>query len=261
MTHYASINESIRLWVTTDVSAETKSALATFCRRNGFAYLYFEILEPMLSRTDLILALATTERPWPPKGIGSQTIEAVGIAMIGSEGRAYLTPVLTDLKHATNLGLASAVTKQLLETLRDRNASSAGYLVRQGDLALERALAQSGFGKSDLQVATEYAEYLEYSSTPQKILEALGLNGVRLGDVLALAFDGRELDRLNTYKFTLDAGLAPYLSDQIRYAPLLLGLIDLIAASPPGGVPPGSVAPLPPGGGGPVVDEQGSAAP
>jgi hypothetical protein len=250
MTHYAPINESIRLWVSTDVSAETKSALATFCRRNGFPHLYFEILDPLLARADLILTLATTERPWPPKGIGSQTIEAVGVAMIGSERRASLTPVLTDRKHATNLGLASAVTKQLLETLHDRKASSAGYLVRQGDRALERALEQAGFGKADLQVATEYAEYLEYSAPPQKILDTLGLSGARLGDVLALAFDGRELDRLSLYHFAAAAGLAPYLSDSIRYAPLLPGLIELVAASPPGGVPPGSAAPEIPGLGG-----------
>ena len=102
-----------------------------------------------------------------PRGLDRKTIEALGVAMIGSEGRAYLTPVLTDLKHATNIGLTSAVTKQLLETLRDRRASSAGYLVRQSDRALERALEQSGCGKSDLQVATEYAEYLEYSEHPR----------------------------------------------------------------------------------------------
>ena len=42
MSYYASINESIRLGVTTKVSAEIKSALATFCRRNGFAYLFPE---------------------------------------------------------------------------------------------------------------------------------------------------------------------------------------------------------------------------
>jgi hypothetical protein len=114
MTYHALINESIRIWVTREISVEIKSALATFCRRNGFPHLYFETLEPLLSRTDLILALATTERPWPPKGIGSQTIEAIGIAMIGTEDWAHLTPVMTDRKHATNLGLAGAVTKQLL---------------------------------------------------------------------------------------------------------------------------------------------------
>jgi hypothetical protein len=244
MNFYAAINESIRLSVTADVSVETKVALAAFCRRNGFQHLYFEVLEPLLSKADLILALATTDRPWPPKGIGSQSIDAVGIAMIGSEGRAYLTPVLTDRKHAANLGLAGAVTRQLLQTLSDRNASSAGYLVRQGDRALERALEQAGFGKADLHSATEYAEYLEYSAPPKKILEALGLHGVRLGDLLALALDGKELDRLSAYHFTLVAGLSPYLSDLTRYAALLPGLIDLVAALPPGGVPPGSTGPV-----------------
>ncbi len=233
---------------------DTKSALAAFCRRNGFPHLYFEIVEPLLLRTDLVLALAMTERPWPPKGVGSQTIEAIGIAMIGSEGRAFLTPVLTDLKHATNLGLASAVTKQLMETLRDRKASAAGYLVRQGDRAVERALEQAGFRKSDRLAATEYAEYQEYSATPQKILESLGLSGARLGDVLALALDGQEIDRLSTYQFTLTAAVAPYLLDMVRYAPLLAGLLDVIADLPPGGVPPGSRGPRP------EVDEQGPAA-
>jgi hypothetical protein len=184
-----------------------------------------------------------SERPWPPKGIGSQSIEAVGIAMVGGEGRAHLTPVLTDRKHAANLGLACAVTKHLLEDLRDRKASSAGYLVRQGDRALERALEQAGFEKADLQSATEYAEYFEYSAAPEKILQTLGLESARLGDILALAFDGRELDRLAIYHFALAQGLAPYLVDSIRYAPLLPGLIDLIAALPPGGVPPGTPGP------------------
>jgi hypothetical protein len=243
MTNYAPINESIRLWVTTTVSPETRSALATFCRRNGFSHLFFEVLEPLLAGNDLVLALATTDRPWPPKGIGSQTIDAVGIAMIGSEGRGLLTPVLKDRRHSTNLGLAAAVTKQLLETLRDRKVLSAAYLVRQGDRVLERALEQAGFARADLQIATEYAEYVEYSTAPETVLEALGLQGMRLGDVLALTFDGRELDRLSAYHFTLAAGIAPYLSDSIRFAALLPGLIDLIAMLPPGGVPPGTAGP------------------
>jgi hypothetical protein len=249
MTHHAAINESIRLWVTTDVSDETKSALATFCRRNGFPHLYSEILGPLLPRTKLLFALATTDRPWPPKGIGSQTIDAIGIAMIGSEARAQLTPVLTDRKHATNVGLVGAVTKQLLEALRERKISSAGYLVRQGDRALERALEQVGFKKADLQSATEYAEYLEYSAAPETILQALGLSGAKLGDLLALTLDGRELDRLSSYHFPLAAAVAPYLHDSIRYAPLLPGLIDLVAALPPSGVPPGTA--------GPVVEKRG----
>lgn len=248
MNYFGAINESIQLWVTTEVSVETKVALAAFCRRNGFPHLYFEVLEPMLPNANLIFALATSDRPWPPRGIGSRSIDAVGIAMIGSEGRAYLTPVLTDRKHATNLGLAGAVTKYLMQALSEKKTSSAGYLVRQGDRALERALEQAGFAKADLQSATEFAEYLEYSAEPEKILEALGLKSVRLGDLLALASDGQELDRLSAYHFTLAVGLSPYLSDSMRYASLLPGLIDLIAALPPGGVPPGTPGPTGPQG-------------
>jgi hypothetical protein len=243
MTHHSSVNESIRLCAMTTIPLETKSAIAAFCRRNGFPYLHHETLEPLLSRTEFIFALAITDRPWPPKGVGSQTLDAMGMAMIGSENRAYLTPVLLDRKHATNLGLGAAVTKLLLEALRDRKASSAGYFIRQGDRALERALEQVGFAKSDLLTATEFAEYIQYSAEPQRILESLGLHEGRLGDVLTLAFDGQGLDRLSTYHFTLSAGFSPYLADSLRHAPLLPGLIDVIAALPPGGVPPGTHGP------------------
>jgi hypothetical protein len=242
MTHHASENESIRLTVTSEPSLEIKTALATFCRRNKFPQLYDELLEPLLERAELVLALATTERPWPPSGIGSHTIEAVGIAMIGTEDRAHLTPVLTDRKHATNIGLVSAVTKQLLENLRDR-ATSAGYLVRASDRAVERALEQAGFSKADLQSATDYAEYVEYSATPEQALQALGLDRARVGDLLTLTVDGGQLDRLSTYHFALAAGVSAFLADSLRYAALLPGLIDLIASLPPGGVPPGTPGP------------------
>lgn len=244
MTNYAEINESIRFSVVSTLAPETRSALSAFCRRNGFSQLYFETLDPLFAGADLLLSLAATDRPWPPKGIGSQTIDAAAIAMIGSEGLGLLTPVLVDRRHATNLGLAAAVTKQLLEALCERKVASTAYLVRQDDRALERALGQAGFARSDLQAATEYAEYLQYAAAPQKVLEALGLHGRRLGEVLALALDSQELDRLIAYHFVLVAGIAPYLADAIRYAPLLPGLIDLIAALPPGGVPPGTPGPI-----------------
>ncbi len=131
MTYHSSANESVRLGVSRDTDLKTRTALAAFCRRNGYPYLFTEVLEPLLSGHGLVLALAVTERPWPPTGIGSQTIEAVGIAMIGTEGRAHLTPVLTDRRNATNIGLVAALTKQLLEHLHETDVPSASYLVRQ----------------------------------------------------------------------------------------------------------------------------------
>ncbi|MFC0598232.1 hypothetical protein [Streptomyces palmae] len=243
MTYHAPVNESVRIGVTREPSAVTRAALARFCRLNGYPHLYAEVLDPLLAGQGLVLALATRERPWPPQGIGSQTVEAVGIAMIGTEDRAHLTPVLTDVGNATNIGVAGAVSKELLEYLRDQGVPSVGYLVRQGDRALERVLEQVGFAESDLQSATDYAEYLEYAATPGTVLEALGLDRLRLGDILSLNLDGRELDRLSAYHFALSAGLAPYLCDSLRHSALLPGLIDLVATLPPGGVPPGTPGP------------------
>ncbi|MFG2298314.1 hypothetical protein [Streptomyces sp. NPDC048603] len=243
MTCHSPANESVRMRVSGATDLETRSALATFCRHNGYPQLFTEVLEPLLSGQGLLLALAATERPWPPKGIGSQTIEAVGMAMIGTEGRAHLTPVLTDRRNATNIGLVGAMTKQLLEHLHEADVPSAGYLVRQGDRALERALEQAGFAEADFRSSTDFADYLEFSAPPQKVMDALGLSRLRVGDLLDLSLDGAELDRLGSYHFALTAGITAYLQDSLRHAALLPGLIDLVATLPPGGVPPGTPGP------------------
>jgi len=236
MTEHSIANETIRFEVTRQIAPETRSALATFCRRSGFAHLFTEILEPMLNGSNLTLAMGISDRPWPPKGIGSQQIDAVGIAMVGGSGRGLLTPVLVAPQHATNIGLASAVTKKLLEALRDQKVSSVAYLVRGGDRVLERVLGQSGFGRVDVRAATEHAEYIENASTPDKALDALGLRQARLGDVLSLSLDGQHVDRLTTYHLALASGISAFLNDRIAVAALLPGLIDIIADLPPGGV-------------------------
>jgi hypothetical protein len=253
MIEYSVANETIRFEVARTIPPETRSALAAFCRRGGFAHLFSETLEPMLEGSILTVAMGISDRPWPPKGIGSQQIEAVGIAMVGGSGRALLTPVLMAPPHATNIGLAAAVTKKLLEALRDQKVPSVSYLVRDGDRVLERVLSQSGFGRVDLCVATEFAEYIENASTPDKALDALGLQQARVGDVLSLSLDGRDIDRLTSYHLALASGISAFLNDRFAVAALMPGLLDIIADLPPGGVNVVSAGPavdLP--GGGPV---------
>lgn len=249
MTHYANANESIRLFVTRALEVDTQSALAAFCRRNGFPHIFSEVIAPLLGYSQLLFSFAVLDRPWPPKGVGSQTVEAFAVAMIGHEQRAHLTPVILDRKHATNIGLAGAVTRQLLGALHEAGVSSCGYVIRQGEPALERALERAAFVRADLHVATEFAEYIEYSTRPSKALDALGLAGMRVGDLLAGSLKPNEIDILGAYHFTLGAALAPYLHDDIRNAALLAGLIDLISSLPPGGVPPGTPGPTIGGGG------------
>lgn len=243
MSHHASANETIRFVVARELDVETRAALAAFCRRNGFAHVFTELIEPLLGRSHLVFSLAVLDRPWPPKGVGSQTIEAFAVAMIGHERRAQLTPVILDRKHATNIGLAGAVTRHLLAALQEAKVSSCGYVVRQGEPALERALERASFTRSDLHVATEFAEYVEYATQPAKASEALGLAGMKLGDLLAGKLKAAELDTLSAYHFALGAALRSHLHDDIRHAALLAGFIDLISSLPPGGVPPGTKGP------------------
>jgi hypothetical protein len=230
------VNEAIRFQVTRELQPETRSALAAFCRRGRFPQLFAETLAPLLNEGTLTLAFGFTERPWPPKGIGSQQIEAVGIAMVGGSGRALLTPVMVAPQHATNIGLAAAVTKTLLEELRSQSVSSVAYLVRDGDIMLERVLAQASFRRVDLWAATEYADFVENASTPDRVLDALGLLQARIGDILSLALEGQHVDRITAYHLGLTSGISAFLHDDMRNAALLPGLLDLVADLPPGGV-------------------------
>jgi hypothetical protein len=252
MNHHANTNESIRLFVAQALEVDTRCALAAFCRRNGFPHIFNEVIGPLLNHSQLVFSFAALDRPWPPKGIGSQTVAAFAVAMIGHERRAHLTPVILDRGHATNLGLASAVTKQLLDALQKQEVSACGYIIRQGEPALERALERASFARADLHVATEFAEYIEYSTQPAKALDALGLAGMRVGELMAGSLKPNEIDILGAYHFTLGAALAAFLHDEPRSAALLAGLIDLVASLPPGGVPPGTAGPRLAGGGGPV---------
>src|SRR4051812_19629279 len=108
MSHHANANESIRLVVAETLETDTQCALAAFCRRNGFAHVFSEVIEPLSRHSQLVFSLALLDRPWPPKGVGSQCIEGFAVAMIGHERRAHLTPVIMDRRHATNIGLAAA---------------------------------------------------------------------------------------------------------------------------------------------------------
>jgi hypothetical protein len=236
MTCYSDANEMIRLEVFDRPEIETLTALATFCRQSGFGHVYAEMLQPAMASSTFLLSMGLTDRPWPPQGIGSQRVEAVATALVDTTGRAFLTPALLGLGHSTNVGLAACVTKKLYEALRERNVSRIYYLVRDEEHVLDRVLRRAGFLPGDFRAATEQAEYVEYSAAPAEALAALGLNDIRLGDVLNLTMDGDQLDRVVGFHIALGAAIRPVLTEQATVAPLLPGLVHWIVMSPPGGI-------------------------
>jgi hypothetical protein len=230
------MNETVRFEVVETPDAELLTALATFCRQGGFGHVWEEMLRPALAASRFLMAFGVTDRPWPPQGVGSRRVEAVGLALLDRTGRAFLTPTLLALGQSTNVGLAAAVTKKLFEGLREREVSRAYYLVRDEDLMLDRALRRAGFEPADFRAATEQAEYVEYAASPSEALKAMGLEHIRLGDVLDLAVDGDKLDRLVGYHVGLAAAIRPVFTEQASVASLLPGLVDFIVMSPPGGI-------------------------
>ena len=243
MSAYEVVNETVSVVVTSNLSTEKRIGVQRLLRKLGAAHIYEELIGPLLDGGRLHLALATTDRPWPPKGVGSVTVHALSIAMRAADDRALLTPVITSLEHTTNVGLAGALTRVLLDELIESGTAEVGYLVRADELALERTLAKAGFRRSELQAATEWADYVEYVASPVEMRDRLGLAAARQGDILRLVLDSGEFDALSQYHFALSSAARGFLADSIEHAALLPGLLDIVATLPPGGVPPGTPGP------------------
>src|SRR5262245_17400950 len=145
MSAHAAVSETVSVVVTSTLSTERRVGVQRFLRKLGALHIYDELIGPLLDGGRLHLALATTDRPWPPKGVGSVTVHALGIAMRATGDRALLTPVVTSLEHTTNVGLVGALTRVLLDELIESGTPEVSYLVRAEELALERTLAKAGF--------------------------------------------------------------------------------------------------------------------
>jgi hypothetical protein len=243
MNAHAAVNETVSVIVTSSLSTEKRVGVQRFLRKLDARHMYEELIGPLLDGGRLQLALATTDRPWPPKGVGSLTVHALSIAMRAAGDRALLTPVITSLEHTTNVGLVGALTRVLLDELIASETAEVSYLVRVEELALERTLAKAGFRRSELQAATEWADYTEYVASPSEMRDRLGLAAARQGDILRLVLDSGEFDALSQYHFALSSAARAFLADSIEHAALLPGLLDIVATLPPGGVPPGTPGP------------------
>jgi hypothetical protein len=229
-------NELVRFEVIRDFSAEMKSALARFFRHMGSPQALCEIIEPLMASSKPLFVAAISDRPWPPRGVGAHTIESLAIAVIGEGNRAFLTPVLTTPQNATNIGLASAVTKTLFETLHKESIESVIYVVRTDSTLAAQILRESGFDVSGERVVTENANFVHFSACPAESLERLGLSDIRLGDLLSLSIEPSRLSKLALYHLGLSAAIQNYWSDRLEWVELLPGLIDWVATLPPGGI-------------------------
>jgi hypothetical protein len=229
-------NELVRFEVILELSGEMKSALAKFFRQLGAPQALPEIIEPLMASVRPLFVAAISDRPWPPRGVGAHTIEGLAIAVIGEGNRAFLTPVLTTPQNVTNVGLASAITKKLFETLHKESIESIIYVVRADSTLLAQILRESGFEASGERVITENADFVHFAGRPGESLERLGLSELRLGDLLSCSIEPSRLSKLALYHLGLSAASQNFWTDRWEWVELLPGLLDWVATLPPGGI-------------------------
>jgi hypothetical protein len=241
------VNDVVRIDRIDDMDSHLAVATMSFFRRLGSPHLYWERVAPTLEGGDSQVFLAARDRPWPPWGLGGRSVAAMcQIHPVGKNSFA-VSPVYTAEEDVTNIGLISAVYKEMLEELSRTEGTEVNYLVVEGSRFADRLLRGVGFEPSDDLQVTELARYRFYRANAAKVLDALGLAQVSLPELLSHQLDDATLDRVSAFfaGLHLAAGNAR-LSDRIVREIIWIdgGLFD---ASLPGGVPPSPPTALPGG--------------
>jgi hypothetical protein len=233
------VNERMELRVASDLVTEYRPELAGFLGTLGLPHLLEEVFVPLNAGTATKAALSYEERPWPPSGIGARALRGMALAVIsvddGNGGQALLTPAMLSPQHATNVGLAAALTKLLLEDLDREGVRWVSLFVNERSKVVAGVLAEAGFEPRAARILTGQTEFTAHSASPARVLAALGLCDVRTGDVLALNLEREAVARLASYHLALSAGVANHWADRTEWAEVFPGFIDW-AALPPGGI-------------------------
>ncbi|MGY3676935.1 hypothetical protein [Streptomyces sp. TE33382] len=229
-------NDRLELRITTDLLGEYRPELALFLRQLGLGHLLDEVLVPLTARARTKTVVAFEERPWPPSGIGARTLRGMAVAVVSDNGQSLLTPAFFSVRDTTNVGLAAAMTKLLLEDLTDAGVDWVSLFVNERSAVVSGELADVGFVPRQAQILTDGTEFKAYAASPPAALKELGLDTVRLGDALALNFDRARISRLTGFHLALAAGIAPHWAGDTQWAEVFPGFDDLLMTLPPGGI-------------------------
>ena len=187
------VNDVVRIDRIDDMDSHLAVATMSFFRRLGSPHLYWERVAPTLEVGDSQVFLAARDRPWPPWGLGGRSVAAMcQIHPVGKNSFA-VSPVYTAEEDATNIGLISAVYKEMLEELSRTEGTEVNYLVVEGSKFADRLLRGVGFEPSDDLQVTDLARYRFYRANAAKVLDALGLAQVSLPELLQSSAGRRHL--------------------------------------------------------------------
>lgn len=207
----------------------------TLFRKRNQVHLMEEVWKPLCATSRTLSVVAIEERPWPPKGVGAKAIRGLVIASLSDDGQALLTPGFLHPAEAINIGLASALTKYLLETLLDQNVEQVAFFVNAASRVVATLLSDAGFSPGAARVVFDGAEFVNFSASPAKVLALLGLDKVRLGDVLSMRVESMRLTQWTALHLGMSVGISPFWDGLTLETEVFPGIIDW-AALPTAGI-------------------------
>lgn len=236
---YLSRNESTRIDRFDELSHTTTAAVRSFCRRLGAPHLLDEVILPTLQDGDAQIFAAVRDRPWPPWGVGARHISALCDIQAVSDESYAISPVYVTDEDATNVGLSSAVYKEVLESIAISPNSEVNYLVAEGSILVHHIFQSHGFKKYEDVFLTEQTRYFTYRIGAHELLCRLGLDKIDTPDLLAHQISSNILETNAIFHQTI------YLASKAEWTlpNSISEIIRLVRgghAGKPGGVPSGT---------------------
>jgi hypothetical protein len=213
--------------------------LRAFFRRLEVGHIYDEVILPTLQEGSSLITVAIRDRPWPPWGIGAQSISALVFFHPIGEGTAGLGNVFVAEEEQTSIGLMAAVYMEGINQLAQRGVERVHFVVREEAPFSSRVLAMAGFERTSHPFLTEYARYWLHDALLNDHTTALGLQDTSTIRLLADEIDSRDYERTALFLLTLNLSFMPYWKDRLRITEVIpnTGIARVAECAPPGGPP------------------------
>lgn len=233
---YSLKNEAVRFHVWTEIDPKDEVSLITFFRQAGLPHVWDELIAPSFAHEQALLVAATSDRPWPPWGVGAQKVVALCHVHPIGETDASLTNVFTVDEDATNIGLMTALFRETLLQLQSRGKTEVSFVVVENSVLAHRVLSANDFTRTPEVFLTEHARYYLYQGRIADILTKLGLSDIHARDLLAHNLEDSLFERNALFQATLQLSMRPFWADRVPIAEIIANTGIGRTSLPPGGI-------------------------
>lgn len=229
-------NENVRFEFFDKLDHKREAMLGKFFRHIGLPHVYEENILPTMRDGNTLLAVAVSDRSWPPWGLGAQSISALLHVHPIGEAEASLSNVFVADGDLTNIGLMSALFKETLLELVKRGKKEVNYVVVENAVFAERVLTSIGFRRTKDLFLTEHARFYLYRADAANLLEKLQLHDVLTSDLLAHNIEDPVFERNALFQSMTQLATKAYWSERSLISEIIAHTGIAVSDSPPGGI-------------------------